>query len=72
MMISTDQTPEEVTVLREWICELLITNQQLRLALMELRSTEARDSESFPRTKPGMNKSWVSMHDRLLRQAEVG
>ena len=71
-MISTDQTPEEVTVLREWICELLITNQQLRLALMEISASEARNADSFPRIKPGMNKSWVSMHDRLLRQAEVG
>jgi hypothetical protein len=71
MMISTDQTAEELTVLREWICELLITNQQLRLALMELRSSEARNSESFPRIKPGINKGWAPMHERVRRQAET-
>ncbi len=70
-MITTDQTAEELTVLREWICELLITNQQLRLALMELRSSEARNSESFPRIKPGVNKSWAPLHERIRRQAEA-
>jgi hypothetical protein len=42
--------PEEWQVrfrsLREWICQLLIKNQQLRMALMEMKAREPEDDGS--------------------------
>ncbi len=42
--------PEEWQVrfrsLREWICQLLIKNQQLRMALMEMKGREPGDDSN--------------------------
>jgi hypothetical protein len=44
------ETPHEewqsrLRSLQQWICELLIKNQQLRCALMEIKKLEQRDNE---------------------------
>jgi len=47
--LSADSPGEEILIrlrsLQEWICELLIKNQQLRMALMEAKSREQVDGD---------------------------
>jgi hypothetical protein len=46
---ATDNPHEEwqsqLRSLQQWICELLIKNQELRWALMEMKEREPRDNE---------------------------
>lgn len=38
-----DDTHARLRNLQEWICELLVQNQQLRMALMEMKAGRAAD-----------------------------
>jgi hypothetical protein len=41
--MSATQETNAVESLQKWICELLIKNQQLRMALVELKAKERMD-----------------------------
>jgi hypothetical protein len=41
--IMKEQWQAKLLCLQGWICELLIKNQQLRMALMEIKSRETED-----------------------------
>jgi hypothetical protein len=42
---ATEDSHEEWQSLQQWICELLIKNQQLRWELMEMKKLEPRENE---------------------------